>query len=406
MARQGSRELAEGMSKLKDSPELRYRLVLVFGLFLVWLACNISLNLGVNYAMKARPRGLGFDFPLAFTMTHMFFSLAGCSLVMLLRPSQRRLDPRRQLPKYWARLICLSFFYVLAIAANNMSLMNVGLSINQIIKSCAPLPVLVMAYLLQGKVVPKYKLAAVVTLVCGAVLAVPYGHPVATWSGVLLAVLSTLSVGVKAVLSSILLDNAEESGLVPVVVAWYDALFSGVLLLLICSFTGDIPRMANYFLDPHKPWDAVLVFCALGTVAFFYNFVALAFIQATSALAIMIAGNFKHVLLILMPLVLYDHDPSHALGWTHKIGISLFFFSLFCCTAIDVYNTWHKAEPTSGAKAQRASAPPNEATPLYKGSEVAKGGDASDEWRDDWRDAEAAGGRGAPCLPCVPPRTS
>jgi len=217
---------------------------------------------------------------------------------------------------------------------------------------------------------------------------------------------STLSVGVKAVLSSILLDNAEESGLVPVVVAWYDALFSGVLLLLICSFTGDIPRMANYFLDPHKPWDAVLVFCALGTVAFFYNFVALAFIQATSALAIMIAGNFKHVLLILMPLVLYDHDPSHALGWTHKIGISLFFFSLFCCTAIDVYNTWHKAEPTPGAKAQRASAPPNEATPLYKGSEVAKGGDASDEWRDDWRDAEAAGGRGAPCLPCVPPRTS
>ena len=81
--------------------------------------------------MKARPRGLGFDFPLAFTMTHMFFSLAGCSLVMLLRPSQRRLDPRMQLPKYWARLICLSFFYVLAIAANNMSLMNVGLSINQ-----------------------------------------------------------------------------------------------------------------------------------------------------------------------------------------------------------------------------------------------------------------------------------
>ena len=82
--------------------------------------------------MKAQPRGLGFDFPLAFTMTHMFFSLAGCSLVMLLRPSQRRLDPRVQLPKYWPRLLCLSFFYVLAIAANNMSLMNVGLSINQV----------------------------------------------------------------------------------------------------------------------------------------------------------------------------------------------------------------------------------------------------------------------------------
>ena len=216
-------------------------------------ACNISLNLGVNYAMKAQPRGLGFDFPLAFTMTHMFFSLAGCTLVMILRPSQRKLDPRAQLPRYWPRLLCLSFFYVLAIAANNMSLMNVGLSINQIIKSCAPLPVIVMAFLLQGKVVPRYKLAAVILLVSGAVLAVPYGHPVATLGGVLLAVLSTLSVGVKAVLSSILLDKAAESGLIPVVVAWYDALFSGCILLVVCAFTGDIPRMWNYFQDPHKP---------------------------------------------------------------------------------------------------------------------------------------------------------
>ena len=141
----------------------------------------------------------------------------------------------------------------------------------------------------QGKVVPRYKLAAVILLVCGAVLAVPYGHPVATLGGapqyaytmcgkthlllppartrppssslpppppppgVLLAVLSTLSVGVKAVLSSILLDKADESGLIPVVVAWYDALFSGCILLVVCTLTGDIPRMFHYFADPHKP---------------------------------------------------------------------------------------------------------------------------------------------------------
>ena len=95
-------------------------------------ACNISLNLGVNYAMKAQPRGLGFDFPLAFTMTHMFFSMAGCSLVMALAPSMRKLDPVKQLPEHGLRLVCLSFFYVVAISANNMSLINLGLSINQV----------------------------------------------------------------------------------------------------------------------------------------------------------------------------------------------------------------------------------------------------------------------------------
>jgi len=345
--------------------------------------------LGVNYAMKAQPRGLGFDFPLAFTMTHMFFSLAGCTLVMVLRPSQRKLDPRAQLPRYWLRLLCLSFFYVLAIAANNMSLMNVGLSINQIIKSCAPLPVIVMAFLLQGKVVPRYKLAAVILLVSGAVLAVPYGHPVATLGGVLLAVLSTLSVGVKAVLSSILLDKSTESGLIPVVVAWYDALFSGCILLVVCAFTGDIPRMWTYFHDANKPPDAVLVFCALGTVAFFYNFVALAFIQATSALAIMIAGNFKHVLLIIMPLVLYDHDPSHALGWTHVIGISIFFLSLAWCTAIDVYNVWTAEEKPAGS-----GAAPTESSPLNREEQGGKGKVVEDSTA--WT---------VPCLPGAPPRT-
>lgn len=224
---------------------------------------------------------------------------------------------------------------------------------------------------------------------CPAPLAVPYGHPVATLGGVLLAVLSTLSVGVKAVLSSILLDKSTESGLIPVVVAWYDALFSGCILLVVCAFTGDIPRMWTYFHDANKPPDAVLVFCALGTVAFFYNFVALAFIQATSALAIMIAGNFKHVLLIIMPLVLYDHDPSHALGWTHVIGISIFFLSLAWCTAIDVYNVWTAEEKPAGS-----GAAPTESSPLNREEQGGKGKVVEDSTA--WT---------VPCLPGAPPRT-
>ena len=54
------------------------------------MTLNIGLNLGVNFVMKARPRGLGFNFPLAFTMCHMYFSMAGCSLVMALVPRMRR----------------------------------------------------------------------------------------------------------------------------------------------------------------------------------------------------------------------------------------------------------------------------------------------------------------------------
>ena len=282
------------------------------------MTLNIGLNLGVNYAMKPKPRGLGFNFPLAFTMCHMYFSMAGCSLVMALVPRMRQLRPNEQLSQYGLPLLCLSFFYVMAISANNVSLINLSLSVNQIIKSCAPLPVIALAYMMQGRVVPWPKLLSVLLLVSGAVMAVPYGHPHITARGLSLAVLSTVSVGVKAVLSSILLDRSDESGLIPVVVAWYDACISGGLLFLACLFTDDIHLMVQYFSSPDQPWEAVPVFVALGTVAFFYNFVALAFIQATSALAIMVAGNLKHVLLIVLPMVMHhESDPNRSYSAYH-----------------------------------------------------------------------------------------
>ena len=37
LSRNGSNELQNGIAKLRETPALRYRLLLVFGLFLVWL---------------------------------------------------------------------------------------------------------------------------------------------------------------------------------------------------------------------------------------------------------------------------------------------------------------------------------------------------------------------------------
>ena len=78
------------------------------------------------------------------------------------------------------------------------------------------------------------------------------------------------------------------------------------------------PKMFSFGYEPAEPWEAVPVFVALGTVAFFYNFVALAFIQATSALAIMVAGNLKHVLLIVLPMVMHhESDPNRSYSAYH-----------------------------------------------------------------------------------------
>ena len=44
-----SREIMDGMVRLKDSPELQYRLLLVFGLFLLWLSRSTVIT-------QVRPR--------------------------------------------------------------------------------------------------------------------------------------------------------------------------------------------------------------------------------------------------------------------------------------------------------------------------------------------------------------
>ena len=57
----------------------------------------------------------------------------------------------------------------------------------------------------------------------------------------------------------------------------------------------------------------LLVFCALGTVAFFYNFVALAFIQATRVSRVLARGYLESTL--HNPLV-YGFTPT--IDWTPR----------------------------------------------------------------------------------------
>ena len=105
----------------------------------------------------------------------------------------------------------------LRIASNNLSLPHIGLSVNQVLKSCTALPVLFLAFVLEGKRYSMPKVALIVLIVIGAVIAVPWGTPNADGLGVALSIISTLAIAGKTSLSALLMKDAKKDGLTPIV---------------------------------------------------------------------------------------------------------------------------------------------------------------------------------------------
>merc|ERR1712195_164517 len=83
------------------------------------------------------------------------------------------------------------------------------------------------------------KVSLIVLIVVGAVIAVPWGTPNADGLGVALSIVSTLAIAGKTSLSALLMKDAKKDGLTPIVLVWYDSIFSICLLLIAQLMMGE-----------------------------------------------------------------------------------------------------------------------------------------------------------------------
>lgn len=75
----------------------------------------------------------GFTFPLFMTVSHMAFSFLALAPIMML-PAFRGLH-MATLQKQWKGMLFIGAFLALNIALNNISLVEISLSLNQVIRS-------------------------------------------------------------------------------------------------------------------------------------------------------------------------------------------------------------------------------------------------------------------------------
>jgi hypothetical protein len=321
-----------------------------------WLALNLGLNFFNKWAFTPADdnfEGAGFTFPIFFTMWNMVASFLGANVLMLFAPATRTISCR-QFGEYKISLLVLSLVFVTNVMTNNASLVYLGLSINQVMKCCVPLPAIIFSYILEKKTYPWEMVFAVFVIAFGAALCVPFGSSSVTSYGMLLVIISTTMSGLRPVMSALLMASARDSGLSPIPLLWYDSLISVFTLLIVFLISEERTLVPAYFAA--QPGLATAIVLTGSSTAFLYNVVTFYLIKLTSALNSTILGNVKTVLLILAAAIFFDQISS-AVNW---IGYIVFFGALF------VYSYLNYQRKTGGNWALATAAAPSGADNTHK----------------------------------------
>ena len=213
--------------------------------------------------------------------------------------------------EYKYRIMLLSILFVTNISCNNASLVHLSLSVNQIVKSCVPLPTMILSVAFerdangQPKTYSKGVIVSLLITVLGSVLAV-YGNPEASPFGLALVILSTLAVALWSVMSAMLLGP--DSGLNAISLTWYASVISFVLLFILWACSSEREAATAYLSS--RPGDAALIIFLGSSTAFVYNLVHFALIKVTSALTSAVAGNLKILLVIILSMIFFEKQVT------------------------------------------------------------------------------------------------
>jgi len=300
------------MCKCNAHPSLVACVVLV-----TWLFLNIGLNFFNKEVFSER---VGFTFPIFFTMFHMIASFFGGAILIF--GFKAATVTRAHWTDYKYRIALLSLLFVINISCNNASLVHLSLSVNQIVKSCVPIPTMILsvAFERDSNGQPKsYSKGVIISLfitVLGSVLAV-YGNPEASPFGLALVIISTLAVALWSVMSAMLLGP--DSGLNSINLTWYASIISFVLLFTLWLCSSEREAASAYLSS--RPGDAAVIILLGSSTAFLYNLVHFALIKVTSALTSAVAGNIKILLVIILSMIFFEKQAQPL----NCVGFAVFF---------------------------------------------------------------------------------
>jgi drug/metabolite transporter (DMT)-like permease len=311
----------------------------------------------------------GFKFPLLLTSCHMLFSFLALAPFMLTPAMLPR--HAETLARSWKGFVAIGLFMALNISLNNSSLVDMTLSLNQVIRASIPVFTCVLAIVVEGKKPTSAEAGALLVLTGGVMIAVWEGTVAGSPRAVLLCVAGTVSNAAMMTTSGKVLSEKVDA----LRLTFYTAPVSLAALLPAFAASGEASKFGGPggYMDAHGR-DAYIIILATSALALSYNVVHSLMIQRTSAVTTTVLGEAKIVGLMALSYVLLGEKKA----FTLKMSIG-------CATAVAGFCLY------SHAKLAAAGA-------------AAAGGPAADVQLGRLASEHMArlGGRGAEATPLVP----
>jgi drug/metabolite transporter (DMT)-like permease len=290
----GPRKSPLGLELSEDSLKIwRWAVILTF------MGLNISLNFYNSWLMSAQYETVNvtnaenvtveeevqivgpvdghpnIDFPVFYTMWHMFAGVIGSSVLLLTVAKPSTGFPRpSQFWQYGWQLLLIASCTAGNTACNNASLQYVSLFLNQVIKASTPMVTMIFSFLIERK---KYSLGLVLSccaIVAGTIVASLKGgdeDSPSTTLGIILASISLFCAGLRPVIMSITMKpTPDRPELPPTAVLWYDNFLAFWMMVIFWSCSPERDKTIDYFNNGGGGEEVGLI-AGGATLAFCFN---------------------------------------------------------------------------------------------------------------------------------------
>lgn len=168
----------------------------------------------------------------------MAFSFAALAPVALCMPRELH---ERTLRQQWRGIVYIGAFMALNITLNNMSLQDITLTLNQIIRSAIPVVTCALSVVIEGRQPPRREIISLVVLTLGVMIVVWRGRASGKLYAVILCVIGTVCNGAMMTFSGKLMSEKLDV----VRLTFYTAPVSLLMLAPLCIKYEVGPGLGN-----------------------------------------------------------------------------------------------------------------------------------------------------------------
>ncbi|KAI9331950.1 triose-phosphate transporter family-domain-containing protein, partial [Obelidium mucronatum] len=321
-----------------------YKTLLTIFYVLAWYTTSLGLSMYNRWLFSVDH--LNFAYPLFTSTIHMVMQfILSAICVTFIWPSMR---PSR-LPTiydYMLKVVPCGVATGLDIGLSNSSLKVISLSFYTMVKSGAPVFVLLFAFLFQLEK-PTWKLTFIILLICSGVLLMVGGETRFNLQGYIEVQSATILSGFRWSITQILLASASLGMTNPLATSLFLSPVMAAALLVASFIAEDFSLLLQSPLMVSDPVKLIAMLCFGGFLAFLMVMSEFQLIRVTSVVTFSVAGVLKEVLTIAVSLMVF-RDGEFTVAKACGLVVSLFGVGLYNYVRIVAANLERENYKSSG----------------------------------------------------------